>query len=224
MVSKQFTWSFWDPAEGERSTVLAIGPHPDDVELGCFGTLAAYAANGYQVHILVMTDGSRGGDPEKQRAECLESAALIGAQVHFAGIPDCHIVDSFPTVDAIETLLREVKPLVVFGPSGKDTHQDHRNTALAMLSATRKVPDQVFVYQTPSTAIDFTPTCHFDVTEFFQIKEKAVRIHASQSGRSYTASHAVKALASYRASQVGSAERYVEAFEVTRLVRRWCPP
>jgi LmbE family N-acetylglucosaminyl deacetylase len=205
----------------EINKVLAISPHPDDVELGCFGSLAAHADHGHQVHILVMTDGSRGGDPEKREKEALQAAALIGATVHFAGIRDCHVADSFETINIIETLLQKVQPQVVFGPSGKDTHQDHRNTARAMISATRRVPDQVFVYQTPSTTIDFTPTCHFDVTDYYHLKEEAVRIHTSQSEKYYAAARAVEALASYRAFQLGSGERYFEAFEVTRLVSRW---
>jgi len=208
-------------ADDDTNTVLAIGPHPDDVELGCFGTLAAYANHGHQVHILVMTDGSRGGDPEKRREECLQSAALIGAEVHFAGILDCHVADSFETIDMIETLLRQVKPRVVFGPSGKDAHQDHRNTALATVSAARKFPDQVLVYQTPSTTTDFTPTFHVDVTDYYHIKEEAVRIHTSQSEKYYAATSAVEALAKYRGFYLGSAKGYVEAFEVTRSVRRW---
>jgi len=208
-------------ANVKTNTVLAIGPHPDDVELGCFGSLAAYAGNGHQVHILVMTDGGRGGDPGTREKECLQSAALIGAVVHFGGIRDCHVSDSFETINIIETILREIKPQVVFGPSGKDTHQDHRNTASAMMSATRMLPDLVLVYQTPSTAIDFTPTCHFDVTDYYHVKEEAVRIHTSQSDKYYTAARAVEALASYRAFKFGSAERYFEAFEVIRLVHRW---
>lgn len=208
-------------ASDGTNRVLAISPHPDDVELGCFGTLAAYADHGHEIHILVMTDGSRGGDPEKREKECRRSANLIGAAVHFAGIRDCRVADSYETIDIIETSLEKVKPRLVIGPSGKDTHQDHRNTARAMISATRRFPDQVLVYQTPSTTIDFTPICHFDVTDYYHLKEEAVRIHTSQSEKYYAAARAVRALASYRAFQLGNAERYFEAFEVARLVCRW---
>jgi LmbE family N-acetylglucosaminyl deacetylase len=218
LMARQSRFGF---AASETNSVLAISPHPDDVELGCFGSLAAYAGHGYQVHILVMTDGGRGGDPEKRKKECLESAALIDAVVHFSGIRDCQLTESVETIDKVETLLRIVKPQIVFGPSGKDTHQDHRNAALAMISATRRFPDQVFAYQTPSTTVDYTPTCYFDVTDYHHIKEKAVRIHASQSERYYTAGRAMETLANYRGLRMGNAERYLEAFEVIRLVHRW---
>jgi LmbE family N-acetylglucosaminyl deacetylase len=208
---------------GKSSTALAIGPHPDDVEIGCFGALAAYAAHGYAVHVLVLTDGARGGDPIQRREETLRSAELIDAQVHFGGLADCEVRDSVDTVLLIEQVLATVQPSVVFGPSAKDTHPDHRHTAMAAAAAMRRQPDQILIYQTPTTTLDFMPTYHMDVSDYYDVKRSAVLAHASQSSRYYTASQALDALAVYRGLQIGSASGFYEAFEVQRFIHRWHP-
>ncbi len=202
-------------------TALAIGPHPDDIELGCFATLAGYAAHGAAIHMLVMTDGSRGGDPGARRLECLASASLINATVHFGDIYDCGVSDTPETVDIIKAALTKLQPDIVFGPSFKDAHPDHRNTASALLSATRWTSANVLGYQTPSTTLDFVPTCHHDVTPFFDIKLRAVQLHATQSHKPFAATRAMEAVAVYRGLQLGLVDRYFEAFEVVRLVHRW---
>jgi LmbE family N-acetylglucosaminyl deacetylase len=208
--------------DGNRTcSVLAVGPHPDDVELGCFGSLAAYADHGHDVHIVVMTDGCRGGNTVKRKEESLAAAALIGATVYCLDIPDCCVAADFPTINRLESLSNRIDPRIVFGPSAKDTHQDHRNTALAVLSAVRHHPDQMFVYETPSTTRDFTPNFYVDITDYYKLKETAVRMHTSQSEKYYTADRAMEALANYRAFQAGSAIRQYEAFEVARMVKRW---
>ena len=62
-----------------KMNILAIGPHPDDIEFGCGGTLMRYAQKGHDVFIMVLTDGSYGGDPEVRKKEQIESAGYIPA-------------------------------------------------------------------------------------------------------------------------------------------------
>lgn len=208
--------------------ILAIGPHPDDVELGCFGTLARFDREGAAVHILCLSAGELGLqhlDSSQarlgRRKECERSAALINASVHVANLPDGGISDGLETIHIIEEQLELFKPTIVLMPSPNDTHQDHRNTALAAQSATRSVPNTVLVYQTPSTTTDFSPVYHVDVTEVFGLKLEAIKIHRSQDGKSYMAEDAVKGLAKFRAYEIGRLGQLYESFEVRRVIRNW---
>jgi len=57
--------------------VLAIGAHPDDIEVGCSGTLAKYAENGHDIYLLVMTEGHMGGDRMARKREQMKSAKIL---------------------------------------------------------------------------------------------------------------------------------------------------
>ena len=57
--------------------VLAIGPHPDDIELGCFGTMARMKAEGYDVNFLVLTNGSWGTTGKDRKKEAEEAADIF---------------------------------------------------------------------------------------------------------------------------------------------------
>jgi len=75
-------------------------------------------------------------------------------------------------------VMRTVKPDLVFAPWGEDTHQDHRNTAALVRSATRYTPNVLF-YEVPST-IDFVPDVYVDITKTLAAKYAALKLHKSQ--------------------------------------------
>ena len=83
-------------------TVLAIGAHPDDVEIGVGGTLAAHAAAGDPVVILTLCRGARGGQADDRQNESLAAAELIGARPFLEDLEDTRIPISDPTVGIIE--------------------------------------------------------------------------------------------------------------------------
>ena len=84
-------------------TVLAVGAHPDDVELGCAGTLALHKLSGDKVYLLVLTKGEASGDPEVREKECKQVAKILGVDgLFFGGLADTKILDGRETVDAIE--------------------------------------------------------------------------------------------------------------------------
>lgn len=199
--------------------ILAIGPHPDDVELGCFGTLSRMKKEGHEVHILVLTKGEKSGDSSLRETECTESAKLIDAKLYFGNLTDAHISDGPTTIEVIEEHLAGINPDVVFAPSSDDTHQDHRNVSRATVSCTRAVPELYF-YETPSTSRKFCPNTFFDITETFEDKLKAVRIHQSQGRKSYMADKAVEGLANFRGFDVALNGRKIEAFEAVKVIKK----
>jgi len=200
--------------------VLAIGAHPDDIELGCFGSLARHASNGDDVNILVLSAGESGGQPAIRKRESRESGALIGANVFFLDLTDTLIRDDRSSIWPIEQAIRRLKVDVIYTPSFKDRHQDHRNTSRATISAARSV-HEVYLYETPSTVQDFSPQLFVNVTDFFSKKLEAIHKHKSQRRRYYMVHEALRGLARLRAYQAGiGADAYAEAFEIALIVRK----
>jgi bacillithiol biosynthesis deacetylase BshB1 len=108
--------------------VLAIGAHPDDVELGCGGTLALLARQGKKVGILHLTRGERGtrGTPEERRTEAENAAKALGAaDLDFLDCGDGSLRTGEAEEDALIAKLREWRPEAVLAPSPNDRHPDH---------------------------------------------------------------------------------------------------
>jgi len=217
---------------------LAVGAHPDDVELGCGATLALYKKMKHEVHILVLTRGEASGDPEVREIECKKSAEILCAdRVHFGNMQDTKISDGVETIMKIENVIKKVKPDIVFAHSSKDGHQDHRNAGLASLSAARD-SKKVLLFESPAALRDFCPQVFVDVTSTFEDKLNALRAYGSQSSKVYFrgdpvvhrsvrtrpgenrkfpyVSNAVEGLARYRGFQAGVT--LAEAFEVGKSI------
>lgn len=108
--------------------VLAIGPHPDDVELGCGGTLALLASQGRKVGIVHLTRGESGtrGTPEQRKAEAERAAVALGAaELAFLDCGDGALRSGEAEEDALIEILRRHRPDLVLGPTPRDRHPDH---------------------------------------------------------------------------------------------------
>lgn len=197
--------------------ILAIGPHPDDIELGCFGTMCRYADEGNEVHFLVLTRWEGGTDDGDRTIEAVKSSKLLKCNLHQENLKDRYISEGVETIQTIEKYVELIKPDIVFIPSLHDTHQDHRAVHYASLVAMRLV-NEIYVYQSPSTNTDFHPNYYMDITKYMDTKTEAVRIHTSQGEKVYMADRAVRGLAEYRAFDIFKNDKYFEAFELFRSV------
>lgn len=207
--------------------VLAIGAHPDDIELGCAGALALHKAQGDKVYLLILTRGEASGKPksaiaraEVREKECRRSAKILGASdVFFGGLKDTMVQDGRETVDVIENVLRQVRPDLAYAPSCKDTHQDHRKTGHAAMSACRRVRI-ILLYEGASTQRDFYPQVFVDIKQSLETKLKAISVFNSQmnsqNGGYAKAVKAIEGLAKYRGYQAGV--EVAEAFEVGKFI------
>jgi LmbE family N-acetylglucosaminyl deacetylase len=195
--------------------VLAVGAHPDDVELGCGAALIAHRARGDEVALLVLTHGESGpqaGSPrtEEQR----EAARILGAALHWGGFRDGAVPDGRATVAVIERALRELGADVVYTHVPRDTHQDHRAAGAASLAAARGT-SRVLMYETPSTR-GFAPTVFIDAAPSLEGKLAALRAHMSQVLKNRMVDlEAVEAQARYRGFQARL--RHAEGFETERF-------
>lgn len=167
-------------AAPQREVVLAIGAHPDDVEIGVGGLLAAHRAAGDAVVILTMSRGARGGEADDRQHESLAAAELIGARLFLEDLEDTQISSSDPTVGIIERVVKELNPSIVYTHSNHDRHQDHRAVHDASLVATRAVRT-VACYQSPSATVDFRPNRFVSIDGFTEKKIALLGCFASQA-------------------------------------------
>ena len=171
-------------AGATRERVLAIGAHPDDVEIGCAGTLLDHRMRGDRITVLTLSRGAIGGDTQQRVNESAATADALGAQLLFANLPDTEIDEGVQTIRLVESVVRALDPTVVYVHSAHDNHQDHRAVSTATRSATRGVR-RVYAYQSPSATNDFLPTQFVNVDETVRRKVELLQLFQSQDGRSY---------------------------------------
>jgi two-component system, NtrC family, response regulator HydG len=200
--------------EASRQSVLAIGAHPDDVEIGAAGTLLAHRRMGHDVSILTLSRGARGGVEDTRASESQQAAKVIGATLFHENLRDTSISEGDPTIGVISRIVAEVRPTVIYTHSLHDVHQDHRNTHRAALVAVRGV-GRVYCFQSPSATVDFRPSRFVPIDDQLDGKLAAIHAFASQVEiRAYLEPGLISATARYWSRYSGA--RYAEPFEVVR--------
>lgn len=173
--------------------VLAVGAHPDDVELGCGGTVLALGARGRSVGILDLTRGEMGtrGTPEGRAREAMEAASILGARFRYGlDLGDGGLRTDRDAELAIVDVVRACRPTLVLAPLPEDRHPDHaRAGALARdaafyaglraleTDASAHRPQQVVFY--PASSLP-SPSFLVDVSAVFERKLSAIRAFRSQ--------------------------------------------
>ena len=197
----------------EVTSVLALGAHPDDLELGCGATLAKLVTRGVQVTAVVLSQGSQGADLEFNRSkETRDALSLLGIQdVVQHDYPDTRLHEHLnDLIAAIEKHVRDIAPDRVYTMFHDDRHQDHRAVYQASSVACRRVP-QVLSYETPSSYPNFVPTVFEPVDDFIEKKVAALKAHTSQGKRLYMHEEKIRSAAHFRGVQVdlGQTEGFI---------------
>jgi len=195
--------------------ILALGAHPDDIEISMFGTLSAAAAQGAELHYAIATDGAKGGkgDPallaKARREEAAAAAGMLGLVPRFLGFPDGGLIADATLVGTLKALIADIVPDLVITHAVNDYHGDHRTLGEAvLLAASFAVP--VLAADTMN-GVGFAPTHYVDITPFFENKAVAIRTHASQDPERFV--ERMRAQNGFRASQCNApADSYAEAF------------
>jgi two-component system response regulator HydG len=197
-----------------RETVLAIGAHPDDVEIGAAGTLIGHRAAGDTVAILTLSRGAHGGDHVLRARESQQAADVIGARLFLDDLADTLIAEGNPTIGVIDRVIAEVQPTIVYTHSIHDVHQDHRNTHRAAVVAARRV-SHVYCFQSPSATVDYRPTHFVTIDDYIGRKLEALDTFGSQVGvRDYLEPELITSTARYWSRYCGGS--HAEPFEVIR--------
>ena len=180
--------------------ILAVGAHPDDVELGCGGTLALYHRMGVEVVITSLSHGdkgskelSRGETIRVRREESEKAARIIGATYVSLGLNDSEIFENLENRTRVIELLRQVSPHVIITHSPSDYHADHRITSTLVNDASYISTSFKFETTHASLAwvpsvyhmdnylgVDFIPEEFVNITEVIEIKKEMVMQHRSQ--------------------------------------------
>lgn len=198
--------------------ILAIGAHPDDIELGCGGLLLKAARQGHDIFMYTLTRGGASGDPEQRTKELLQSAKFIGAKkVWIDNFEDTRLSLTSELINHIEFFINRADPDLVITHSLNDTHHDHRAISESTLEAGRFIPN-IMSYEIPVTR-DFKPEVYFDISEVMDDKIQLINIFWSQRTKMFLKSNAIRGLAEYRAlqSRLNTSVTCVEAFEVMKL-------
>jgi bacillithiol biosynthesis deacetylase BshB1 len=173
--------------------LLAIAPHPDDVELTCGGTMLKMAQAGYRTGILDLTRGETGsrGTPETRLKEAERAGKILGAKVRRnLGLPDARLRVCDEQKDAIAAAIRELEPHTVILPYWKGRHPDHYSAATlgweACFVAGLKnyaLAGEAFrpfkiIYA--AAYADVRPTFAVDITAQYDRRRQAILAYASQ--------------------------------------------
>jgi LmbE family N-acetylglucosaminyl deacetylase len=202
----------------KSNTILAVGAHPDDIELGCGGTIRAASKLGKKVIAVFMSKGEHSGDPEIRPKESIEALKLLGVkEVYFGDFPDTEIPCDHRAIDFLEAFYIAHKPETILTHTVNDIHQDHRQVGWVSVSAFRNAP-QLLAYETPRVTPSFSPTYFVDISNCVTDKWNALKCHLSQKTKRYITYESMINLASFRGSQVSLSA--AEAFEVFRFVER----
>jgi N-acetylglucosamine malate deacetylase 1 len=213
-------------------TILSIGAHPDDIEIGCGGTEALLKDKGYTIIHLVISSGEQGSMTlttdaliQKREKEALESGKLIGASdVIFLRLPDGLTTFDLDAKMKLIEVIRNFKPDIIFTHSKHDHFPDHRvvrsltDSAIAAAAGpwypqAGKNPHKVkkiYGYEVWHP-INFYHTA-FDITKTMELKRLALSCHYSQTTEvDYVA--AIEGLALYRGA-TSMKGKYAEVFEI----------
>jgi LmbE family N-acetylglucosaminyl deacetylase len=224
--------------------VLAIGAHPDDLELLCAGTLARYAQAGHEVFMAIATNGEVGSatlskeqTAKLRHEEARRSCARIGATLIWMGFPDEWLFDTPEVRARFIDAIREARPEVMLVHSTDDYHPDHRVAGQVAVDA--RIPSTVRLVETRLPAAEriphifvmdtiagtaFEPELYVDISDVWDTKKAMLEEHRSQSehllrsfGIEYT--EFMETQARRRGGEAGcrlaEAFREVKAFPVT---------
>jgi len=202
-----------------KMNILAIGAHPDDIEIGCGGTLAKYASYGHNIYLLIATNGTAGDNGDIRKKEQHRSADILNAkEVFWGGYTDTELEVNKEAIIKVEAVIKKVKPDSIFVNFPDDTHQDHRHIAAITNSATRYIRNVLF-YEAPTTQ-NFQPNVFVDIGEdFLKTKTELLKAHKSQINRTNISGVSILEVAQSTAHFRGVQARvaYAEAFQSLRL-------
>ena len=176
--------------------ILAVGPHPDDVEGGMGGTILRLTKLGHEIHVLDLTDGEPTpyGSKEIRQKESREAATLLGiASRTTLDLPNRFLFDNIESRLKVAEEIRKIGPDIMFLPYWEDAHPDHTQSTLIGEAARfyAKItsldlkgepcyPSRIFYYLCMHLRVHIDPSFIIDISEEHEKKMQAVKLYRSQ--------------------------------------------
>jgi LmbE family N-acetylglucosaminyl deacetylase len=197
--------------------ILALGAHPDDIEIFMYGLVSIYKKKGNQVFTMIATDGAKGGSQTddlliKQRAEETAAGLKNLSTPIFLNIPDSELGEDPVHQKIIKENILNIMPDLIITHSQHDYHADHRSLSSLIISAvSHYIP---ILYCDTLMGVNFQPNYYIDITDHFELKKEAVLKHISQYPQRFL--DLFKLMNTYRAAQCNAPKgKYAEAYSFT---------
>lgn len=164
-------------------TVLAVGAHPDDIELGIGGTMALLANAGVRVLMAIV---SVPAEYELRAGEARDSAAILGCELRILLAGGCRRIEdlkNYQLVGLLDELVKESRPAAVLTHGSTDFHLDHLAVYHATVSAQRNTQFDLYSYvptMTRPMPVPFEPNAYVDISSTIDTKLQAIAAHRSQ--------------------------------------------
>jgi LmbE family N-acetylglucosaminyl deacetylase len=204
--------------EGRPLSVLALGAHPDDIEIGAGGTLLTLAERhpGLRVRYVLMTGNAERQQEARAAARAFTPGADLEIEAH--DLPDGRLPAAWGQVKEIMAgVARSVRPDVILAPSTGDAHQDHRTVGEIVPTAFR---DQLYLaYEVPKWDGDLTqPNMYFPLSDVIARRKVELlnKCYPSQQSHDWWDEETFLGMARLRGIECRA--RYAEAFTCTKIL------
>ena len=194
--------------------ILAIGAHPDDIEIFMFGFLCCCKHMGYEISIVVATDGSLGGSDydnkliENRKKETQDGLNILGTPI-FLNLPDGNLGNEVIHANIIKNIIQKIKPDLIITHYYKDYHSDHINLSkIVKRTAGHYIP---ILYCDTMMGINFLPNYYVDITKYMNDKINSISFHKTQKPERFI--NLAKLMNEYRSAQCNAPKgSYAEAY------------
>ena len=208
--------------------ILAMGAHPDDMELEAGGTLAKFIKKGYDVYLLILTSGGytdmdgKTYFDEQLKNEALNASKILGIkEVIFFDYQTTDLPSGGKIVARVDEIVDKIKPDVFISHHPFDSHQDHKAASDIMFAVSRQgrvknvLSGSTLPYR--PNVFAFRPQFFVDITDTIEIKMDAIRAYETQYKKfgGEVLIERVRSMARTHGWAMGY--EYAECFEVIRM-------
>ncbi|HEY1684885.1 MAG TPA: PIG-L family deacetylase [Tepidisphaeraceae bacterium] len=210
------------------ASIVVVGPHPDDQELGMGGTIALLVAQGHRVHLIDATTGEPTpfGSEETRALEKSKAARILGVARTLVGLTNREVVHDIPSRHKMAAVFRQHKPDWIFVPHPTDAHPDHvavtkivedarfdAKLTKSSIPGDPCYPKRIIYYFATHLRMNFQPTFCIDISAQIETKMNAVDAYHSQFAGNPGGAHVpemVRTINGYFGSRIGV--QYAEPF------------
>ncbi|MDD9958106.1 MAG: PIG-L family deacetylase [Gammaproteobacteria bacterium] len=197
---------------------LVFAPHADDETFGMGGSILKAKNEGIDVHLVILTDGSLGGDQinlvEIRKREAEKVSKILGLKsLNFWDEPDRALAHSQITIKKAHQAILDIKPATVYFPGPLEIHPDHRTTAFIIWDALQRARQENICPEPISYEISVQNPINMliNISDEIKTKKKAMNLYVSQNGQN-NYSELVLALDKGRTFSLPNKVRFAEGF------------